>query len=240
METMYRKRVIKIAIAALSLYLFIVIGLFVWNFHSSPWEANDPAAWGQFGDYVGGLLNPALAVLNVAVVIYLAVEVQHLSEAQRDRKQESAQRIQTAVELHREWNSEVLYHSRTTAGTLVREFPELSFFEIEEKVANERASHIWVVVGFFQRLEFLARHGKLESDMVRELFAELFLWWWIVSFSTQLEQCDCDARLQMMRLKDWFFALTSEKQRAPWIERANRDLQQAREAANLPPFVIIG
>lgn len=237
---MHPKRAVQIAIASLSLYVAGVVGFFAWNFRATPLGIKDPAVWGQFGDYIGGLLNPALAALNVAVVIYLAIEVQRLSEAQRDRKQESAQRVQTAVELHREWNSEVLYHSRTSAGKLVRRFPELSYFEIEDQVPYEEASHIWVVVGFFQRLEFLARQGKLESEMVRELFGELFIWWWVVSFSTQLERCDCDARIQMTRLKDWFYALTSGKQRAPWLERANRDLQQAREMANLPPFFIVG
>ncbi len=237
---MQPQRAIQLAIGFFLLYVLGVLGFFVWNFHASPFEVKDPAAWGQFGDYFGGLLNPALAALNVAVIVYLAIEVQRLSEAQRDRKHESAQRVQTAVELHREWNSEGLYQSRTSAGKLVRRFPELSYFEIENDVPYEEASHIWVVVGFFQRLEFLARHGKLDSEMVRELFGELFIWWWVVSFSTQLERCDCDARAQMMRLKDWFYALTSEKQRTPWLERANRDLQKAREQANLPPFVVLG
>lgn len=236
---MRSNRAIQIAGFVLALYVVGVVGLFVWHFRAHPLAVSDAAAWGQFGDYIGGLLNPALALLNVAVVIYLAVAVQRLGEAQRERKQESAQRIQTAVELHREWNGEVLYRSRTSAGKLVRQFPESSYFEIEEQVPYEDASHIWVVVGFFQRLEFLARHGKLESQMVRELFGELFVWWWVVSFATQLERCDCDDRIQMARLKAWFFALTTEAQRSPWIERANRDLQQARELANLPPIVVL-
>lgn len=92
----------------------------------------------------------------MAAIFYLAIEVQRLSEAQRDRKQESAQRVQTAIELHREWNSETLYQSRTSAGKLLRKYPELSNFDIEKGVPYEEASHIWIVVGFFQRLAFLA------------------------------------------------------------------------------------
>lgn len=235
---MRSRRAVYAAAALLAVYVAAVVGVFVWNFGSRPLDVSDTAAWGQTGDYFSGLLNPALALLNVAVIVYLAIEVQRLSEAQRERKQESAQRVQTAVELHREWNSEGLYQSRTSAGKLVRRFPAASYFEIEAQVPYEEASHIWVVVGFFQRLEFLARHGKLESVMVKELFGELFVWWWVVSFANQLEGCDCDARVQMRRLRDWFFALTTEQQRAPWIDRANRDLRQALETANLPPFFI--
>jgi hypothetical protein len=232
------KRAVTTAIGVLALYSFGVVGFYAWTFRDSSFAAPDPAAWGQFGDYLAGLLNPALAALNVAVIVYLAVEVQRLSEAQKDQKLESAERLRTAVELHREWNNEGLYHSRTSAGKLVRKFPDKSYFEIEEEVPYEEAAHIWVVVGFFQRLEFLAKHGKLESEMVRELFGELFIWWWVVSFSSQLDRCDCDAKWQMTRLKQWFYVLTTEEQRAPWLERANRDLQQAREAAKLPPVGI--
>lgn len=227
----------RIYFACFALYVAAVVGVFVWKFGARPLEGSDPAVWGQFGDYIGGMLNPAFSLVNVLVVIYLAIEVQRLSEAQREHKQASAQQIQTAVDLHREWNSESIYRSRTSASKLVREFPGHSYFEIEDVVADEQASHIWVVVSFFQRLEFLARHGKLDSDMVRELFGELFVWWWIVSFSTQLDRCDCDARLQMIRLKNWFLELTTEQQRMPWLERADRDLQQARENAGLPLLV---
>ncbi len=239
-NSMNPQRAVKAAIAVLALYSAGVVGFYAWTFRENSFAVADPAAWGQFGDYLAGLLNPALAALNVAVIVYLAVEVQRLSEAQKDRKLEAAERLRTVVEMHREWNSEGLYRSRTSAGKLVRLFPDLSYFQIEEQVPYEEAANIWVVVGFFQRLEFLAKHGKLESDMVRELFGELFIWWWVVSFSSQLEQCDCDAKWQMTRLKQWFFALTTEKQREPWIERASRDLQQAREAANLPPVFFIG
>ncbi|WP_425258466.1 hypothetical protein ACPOLB_23480 [Rubrivivax sp. RP6-9] len=230
---------ITVAGLVLLLYVGLVIGIYIWQFRDLPFLSGTTESWGQFGDYVGGLLNPALALLNVGVIVYLAIAVQRLNESQREHREESEKRVQTVIELHREWNSETIYQSRTSAGKLVRLFPDSSYFEIEEEVPYERASHIWVVVGFFQRLAFLSKHGRLHVEMVRELFAELFVWWWVVSFATQLDRCDCDARTQMIDLKDWFDSITTPEQRMPWLERANRDLAAAREAANLPPVIVM-
>lgn len=240
LTTHMQPRTAFVAIAGvLAIYTATVLGIYLWVFHASPLERADPAAWGQFGDYIGGLLNPALAVANVAVVIYLAVAVQRLNEAQRESKEESERRLQTVLELHREWNSETIYRARTSAGKLVRKFPDASYFEIEDMVPYEEASDIWVVVGFFQRLGFLTQHKKVENDMIRELFGELFYWWWVVSFSIQLDRCDCDARVQMIKLKQWFDAATTEQHRASWLYRANRDLAQARALAELPPVIVM-
>jgi len=230
---------IILAAAVLVAYVASVVGIYVWQFGTRPLSSTDIGAWGQFGDYVGGLLNPVLALVNVGVIVYLALSVQRLNEAQRDSRQESERRIQAVIDLHREWNSETVYRSRTGAGKLVRRFPESSYFEIEDLVPYEEASDIWVVVGFFQRLDFLTRHDKVQAEMVRDLFGELFVWWWVVSFATQLDRCDCDARGQMIVLKDWFHAITTPEQRIQWLQRANRDLTAARQNADLPLLVIM-
>jgi hypothetical protein len=74
--------------------------------------------------------------------------------------------------------------------------------------------------------------------MVMDLFGELFVWWWVVSFSTQLEQCDCDARIQMMNLNDWFRKNSAPDKMYSWLDRANIDLSSARKEAGLPLLVV--
>lgn len=236
---MHPRRALTATGLLVALYVCCVVGIYAWHFRAQPIASADPGAWGQFGDYLGGLLNPVLALLNVCVIVYLALAVQRLNESKREDREESKLRIQTVIELHREWNGETLYRARTSAGKLVRQHPAASYFEIEDAVPYEEAADIWVVVGFFQRLDFLVRHENIQTEMVRELFGELFVWWWVVSFSTQLERCDCDSREQIFRLKDWFYSITSEQQRMPWLERANRDLKIARENADLPLLVVI-
>lgn len=47
------------------------------------------ATWGTFGDYVGGLLNPFIAFLNLIVTVVIAFEIHHLSKTEGDREQQS-------------------------------------------------------------------------------------------------------------------------------------------------------
>lgn len=60
-------------VAILSFVLaLIVVGVYVAQF-SGPLSV-DPASWGQFGDYVGGILNPAfglMALIAILVTVYL-------------------------------------------------------------------------------------------------------------------------------------------------------------------------
>ena len=219
------------ASVAIAIYIVVVVSMYVSNLGSLPFSKSDPAPWGQFGDYVGGLLNPVFALANVALVAYIALSVQKLSDLERRNEQESAQRVQTTIDLHKEWNSASLYGSRTLSSRIVRSHSELSIFEIEKMVAYEQAAHIWIVIGFFQRLSFFVQHDKAHKEMVVELFGELFVWWWTVCYETQLMPCDCDARGRIFVLKDWVYENTTEAQRLPWIHRARQRLGEPVEAA---------
>jgi uncharacterized membrane protein len=219
-------------------YVVAVVLVYANYLGGLPFSRTSAEPWGQFGDYIGGVLNPLFALLNVIVVAYIALSVQQLGEAQRKQEQESERRIQTVVDLHREWNSGAIYASRTLAAALVRDYPSLTIFELEKEVPYEKAADIWVVIGFFQRLAFLAEHEKIHREMCLELFAELFVWWWVLSFDKQLLPCECDARDRILWLKKWIFENTSERQRAPWVHRAANDLAEAVKNASTPPFFV--
>jgi hypothetical protein len=44
------------------------VGLYITAFHDLPWRES-PAAWGQFGDFLGGLLNPSIAAVALLVLL---------------------------------------------------------------------------------------------------------------------------------------------------------------------------
>ncbi|WP_216923421.1 hypothetical protein [Synechococcus sp. CCAP 1479/9] len=210
-------------------YILIAIGSYVWSLRFLPLSTTDPAPWGQFGDYVGGVLNPLFALLNVVLVAYIALAVQSFKEKKQKDLEESEERVRTTLDLHREWCSESLFRSRTLAGNLVQQHIDLNLVEIERIVPQDSVTHVWIVIGFFQRLAFLLKHHKIDTMMATELFGELFLWWWIVSFKGQLLPCDWDAASRIIWLHDeWLIEETTSEQRVPWERRAERDLNIAR------------
>ena len=231
---------------AATLYTTIVVALFTYHLGKLPISNTDPAAWGQFGDYLGGMLNPMLASVNIAAVFYIAVSVQKYNDDQKKRhdaqqkeEQNSEERVKTVIELHREWNSESLYQARTKAEQTVTNYISSDLLTIEKQTQPDEAAQIWIVVGFFQRLSFLVEHDRVHKEMATELFGELFIWWWIVSFERQLMTCDWDARDRIISLKEWLYNSTSEKRRSSWELRARKYLEQAIENENRPLATVL-
>ncbi|MFN0215634.1 MAG: hypothetical protein ACKVT2_15360 [Saprospiraceae bacterium] len=74
--------------------VFVSIYEFVHKFSTSDFElANDPESWGQFGDYMGGTLNPLLAIINICVFVILTLEVQKLSDRNNEKSLETSRKI---------------------------------------------------------------------------------------------------------------------------------------------------
>jgi hypothetical protein len=74
-------------------FVFIAAGLLVliyWIvFRALPWTS-DPSAWGSFGDYMGGLLNPAVSTLTLVVAIKVwAQQREELEETKRALKDQA-------------------------------------------------------------------------------------------------------------------------------------------------------
>jgi len=74
-------------------FVLIAAGLLVliyWIvFRALPWTS-DPSAWGSFGDYMGGLLNPAVSTLTLVVAIKVwAQQREELEETKRALKDQA-------------------------------------------------------------------------------------------------------------------------------------------------------
>lgn len=83
-----------------SLVILASVGIFFYQFVGGP-LSNDPAKWGVFGDYFGGTLNPAIALINLCVTIWIAVLLNRISDAQTE-KQIQAQKQITLIQIRNE------------------------------------------------------------------------------------------------------------------------------------------
>jgi Putative phage abortive infection protein len=54
--------------SALIVIVLASICIYVYRFHDFPW-GSDPGSWGQFGDFLGGLLNPLVASVALLVLV---------------------------------------------------------------------------------------------------------------------------------------------------------------------------
>lgn len=67
------------------LIALVVLGLFVYQFHGP--LSKDPQDWGQFGDYLGGILNPTFSFLALlALLATLGLQIRELRISARELK----------------------------------------------------------------------------------------------------------------------------------------------------------
>ncbi len=56
------------AFMAVALFALVVVAVYILRFAGSG-LSNDPGQWGQFGDYLGGVINPAVGVVTVFLIV---------------------------------------------------------------------------------------------------------------------------------------------------------------------------
>lgn len=87
---------------------FLILALVVLAYVGNLWilsrsdVSNDPAVWGQFGDYIGGLLNPLIAFLAfywlTQSVLLQKQELTETKDALRDSADSQSKQVQLAAE----------------------------------------------------------------------------------------------------------------------------------------------
>lgn len=89
-----------LAIGALSAIAVQVSYFYKFAFVPSKWFtlSSDPAVWGQYGDYIGGLLNPIFSSLAFSgLVVTIVLQARQIDDAKRNAELEEMQRVQSTI-----------------------------------------------------------------------------------------------------------------------------------------------
>jgi hypothetical protein len=128
---------------------FAVVLVYRETFHG-PFSTK-PEEWGQFGDYIGGLLNPLLGTLTLIGVLYTVM-------LQRDVL--AVTRHQLADARRTTWNQRLLSEQQAF---------ETGFFHLLEAVdQHARSSFIWLAPKDFEPVSALPR---IHADSISQRFA---------------------------------------------------------------------
>jgi Putative phage abortive infection protein len=77
----------------LGIFAFCLAAVYIGKFYSFPWST-EPDAWGTFGDYIGGLLNPLISLFTLVV----AVSVWRLNREALDTQKQELKATKEALE----------------------------------------------------------------------------------------------------------------------------------------------
>jgi hypothetical protein len=127
-------------------------------------------------------------------------------------------------EISRQWNSEELMQSRTKADALLREDPNASLTEIDDRY-TDKAAPLWVVLRFFQDLQKAIDRDIVDTGEAVEWFGRDFVWWDTVGVKGTFP-VNWDRDEHWSRLKQ---SVHKSNNREYWIEEANNTLAQYKE-----------
>lgn len=97
-----------------------ILLLYLFNFHSTTNISKDPAAWGQFGDYVGGILNPVLAFITLIGLFFtIILQGKQLENSRIELDQAQAELELTRKELRRQANANARTAQLSTINLLI-------------------------------------------------------------------------------------------------------------------------
>ena len=77
--TKYSKSLLFLCAIISLIVIFIPIYLYIKNFYDHT-ISSDPAYWGVFGDYVGGILNPIISLLTLIVTSIIALNISKIEK----------------------------------------------------------------------------------------------------------------------------------------------------------------
>jgi hypothetical protein len=95
------KNIIYAIMIAGAILAFAFILIFVLNFWGTP-ISTKIEHWAQFGDYIGGILNPILALVNICVFIILTLTIQDLTDKNNKASIETNKRVAIMSMKHEE------------------------------------------------------------------------------------------------------------------------------------------
>lgn len=134
---------------------------------------------------------------------------------------------QATFDFHREFDSDAMHKSRILADQLIRKNSNEMLNEIYEKYPED-SFHIWQVINFYRRLWVAIKHGQVKTELIPELFGEIFIWWYFVCFEKQYlpAYAHSQARKQIFDLKKWFDTQTDKALLHEWTGSALKEYEQ--------------
>ncbi len=149
--------------------------------------SSDQAIWGQFGDYVGGLLNPTFSLAALVAVIYtlrfnadsIRISAKAVSDAKDSQMKQAISEAQSnCFKMHELWLSDHMRRNRETAHPpLVRLkkadlMPANGTRRLVSTPTGEELPSIEVVCHFFRDITIFLEEGLIDPVLAIKLFKE--------------------------------------------------------------------
>lgn len=166
---------------------------------------------------VGFAANLFGTVIGATLAFWFALRQFSIQSRERHRKA----LVDTAFELHREFNNKEMSEARNLAFQIIKQNPKnVNLHELTEKLAEIDVRPIYLIVRFYQRLWLAIKNDRVDTNLVPELFGEVFYWWFFNYFESQVVPVGWQICSDIQSLKDWLDNNSDPKSHQSWLDHA--------------------
>jgi fumarate reductase subunit C len=164
-------------------FIFVLFIYFL-NFGLSGKVSDKNEVWGQFADFVGGLMNPLLSIIVLWTLIktlrFNSEAVTHSSSAIEEAKQsrlaeETRIKRQNAFDFSLTFQSEDMMQSRLAASRLLKRNSSNSYKLKDMENASKDYVHLAKVLNSFRQLNVLRNNNLIDESLSKELFGSYYV-----------------------------------------------------------------
>ncbi len=167
----------------LAIFVFaIVTGAYIGKFASSS-ISSDPANWGQFGDYVGGLMNPLLSVVVLWTVIKTlrlnSKAVKYASDAVTEAKisrteEENRLKRQNTMDVYSQFHTKEMIESRNAASKTLNEVNKAinywDLYSLERENKTTEFEKTITFLSFFEKVNIMKKAELIDEELLYSFF----------------------------------------------------------------------
>jgi hypothetical protein len=174
LQIMTLRLAIIAVLLAFALCVALALGPYIWAFGSLRVDTTKPELWAHFGTYLSGVLGPLLAILNILAIVYIAVQLTQLQQADTASKKLS-------LDLYNEWHGKEMHESRIEISRSIakfrkekRVFPALSKIEGQSLIS---VIDVFRIYHFFEKWALLVQEKHVEPKLLQTLLGGYAAWW---------------------------------------------------------------
>jgi hypothetical protein len=166
---------------------FIVAGGAIWKYarHFGTELASKQETWGQFGDYLGGVVNPVVGLVSIGFLLFTLRSQQTELREQREQiaKQGFEQTLNTWLNSYRDAVHQVYFDRATLSEPVrfsgIRAIHEMLLVEMEDKetpsefLVKKAAQHLQSIRKLSESPEFHTRQKNAPPHLRKDVISEL-------------------------------------------------------------------
>lgn len=167
--------------------LFIILVSYFCNFYNSwSWSnvfSKETDSWGQFADFVGGLMNPFLSIIVLWTLIKTlrlnSEAVKHASDAVSEAKtsrteEENRLKRQNTMDVYSQFHFKEMVESRNIAdNTLNKINKEINFWDLhflKHKIKPAEFEHTIMFLSFFEKVNIMKKNELIDEKLLYSFF----------------------------------------------------------------------